>query len=171
MIPPADMLQRIARVSKSNGTGGEVVISFLNISPEDIDIEEPVFIAFDGLPVPFFFESFTRKGTNKAIAKLTGIDSIEDADEIAGSFILADSRYMDAGSDEQDFSFLEGWAFASKDGKTGGTIRSFLDIPGNPCLEVQSGSGGFMIPLHEDLIVSVDSESRRIVMDIPEGLL
>ena len=74
---------------------------------------------------------------------------MEDADEIAGSFILADSRYMDAGSDEQDFSFLEGWAFASKDGKTGGTIRSFLDIPGNPCLEVQSGSGEFMIPLHE----------------------
>ena len=54
---------RVAQVLKSNGTDGELLISFLDIAPEDIDLQEPVFIEFDGLPVPFYFESFTPRGT------------------------------------------------------------------------------------------------------------
>ena len=54
-------LRQIAQVLKSNGTDGEVAISFRDIAPEDISTEEPVFIYFDGLPVPFFIESFTRR--------------------------------------------------------------------------------------------------------------
>ena len=50
------MLQ-IAQVLKSNGTDGELVMSFREIAPEDINLKEPVFIVFDGLPVPFFIES------------------------------------------------------------------------------------------------------------------
>jgi len=52
---------RIAQVLKSNGTEGEVLLSLLDIAPEDIDLQEPVFIEFDGLPVPFYFESFTPR--------------------------------------------------------------------------------------------------------------
>jgi len=44
---------RIAQVLKSNGTQGELLVSFFDVSPEDIDLEEPVFVYFDGLPVPF----------------------------------------------------------------------------------------------------------------------
>ena len=85
------MMLKIARIQKSNGTDGEVVINFHGILPEDIDIEEPVFIYFDGLPVPFFFESFTRKGNTKALVRLTGVKSLADADEIAGQFIYTES--------------------------------------------------------------------------------
>ena len=53
-----DDLQQVAQVLKSNGTDGELVMSFRDIAPEDINIKEPVFIVFDGLPVPFFIESF-----------------------------------------------------------------------------------------------------------------
>ena len=45
------MLQ-IAQVLKSNGTDGELVLGFREIAPEDINLQEPVFIIFDGLPVP-----------------------------------------------------------------------------------------------------------------------
>ena len=48
-------MQRIAQVLKSNGRDGELLVSFTGIDPEDIDLEEPVFIEFDGLPVPFYF--------------------------------------------------------------------------------------------------------------------
>lgn len=46
-------LLQIARVLKSNGTEGEILIGFREISPEDLNQTEPVFITFDGLPVPF----------------------------------------------------------------------------------------------------------------------
>ena len=44
-------------------------------------------------------------------------------------------------------------------------------IPNNPCIEVETESGAVMIPLHEDLILSVDPEYQEIIMQIPAGLL
>ena len=61
---------RIAQVLKSNGTQGELLISFFDVAPEDIDLQEPVFIEFDGLPVPFYFESFVQRGSNRALVHL-----------------------------------------------------------------------------------------------------
>ena len=69
----SDFLQ-IARVLKSNGTEGEVLVGFRDMDPEDLNLKEPVFIEFDGLPVPFFIESFNRRGTSRALMKLTGIN-------------------------------------------------------------------------------------------------
>jgi ribosomal 30S subunit maturation factor RimM len=36
---------------------------------------------------------------------------------------------------------------------------------------VDTKNGAIMIPLHEDLILSVDPENLEIVMQIPAGLL
>ena len=51
---PSDFL-RIARVLKSYGNEGEILVGFRELGPEDLNLKEPVFIMFDGLPVPFFF--------------------------------------------------------------------------------------------------------------------
>ena len=75
---------KIAQVLKSNGRDGELLISFFDIAPEDIDLEEPVFIEFDGLPVPFYFESFQQRGNSRALVRLTGVHNLTDADELAG---------------------------------------------------------------------------------------
>ena len=42
-------LIQIARIVKSNGTDGELLASFRDVMPEDIDIQEPVFIYSDGI--------------------------------------------------------------------------------------------------------------------------
>ena len=52
-----------------------------------------------------------------------------------------------------------------------GEITDFLDIPNNPCIEVETENGAVMIPLHEDLILSVDPENLEIIMQIPAGLI
>ena len=82
----------IAQVLKSNGSDGELLISFRGFDPEDIDLQEPVFIEFDGLPVPFFFESFTPRGINRALVRLTGIRNLKDAEEIAGATLFLDTE-------------------------------------------------------------------------------
>ena len=37
-------MQKVAKVLKSNGTDGELVLSLFDIVPEDLDLQEPVFI-------------------------------------------------------------------------------------------------------------------------------
>ncbi len=155
---------RIAQVLKSNGAEGEVLIGFQNFGPEDIDVEEPVFICFDGLPVPFFFRSFTRKGVSRAFAKLTGVNNLKDAEELVGKAIFLD-REEESGED------LVGWTVVDGQGRRIGVITGVEYIPGNTCIHVETEGGQAMLPFHEDLVLSADNESGTLVMSVPEGLV
>ena len=178
-----DNLQQIAQVLKSNGTDGELVLGFREIAPEDINLNEPVFIIFDGLPVPFYIESFTKRGNTKALVHLTDICSMEDVEEIAGKAVYIEEENLPEMTLEDDgYAALIGWTVltpASPDQADDeecelyevGEITDFLDIPKNPCIEVETENGAIMIPLHEDLILSVDPEYQEIIMQIPAGLL
>ncbi|MBQ2966072.1 MAG: hypothetical protein IJE11_03550 [Bacteroidales bacterium] len=180
-----DNLQQVAQVLKSNGTDGELVMGFREIAPEDINLQEPVFIYFDGLPVPFFIESFTKRGNTKALVRLTDICSMEDVEEIAGKAVYIEEDNLPEMSLEEDgFAALVGWMVLTpgeEPGEAGddeeavlyevGEIIEFYDIPNNPCIEVETENGAVMIPLHEDFILSVDPDNQEIVMLIPEGLI
>ena len=159
------MLQ-IGKVLKSNGTDGELLISFLDVSPEDIDLQEPVYIEFDGLPVPFYFESFTRRGTQRALARLTGVRSLKDADELAGAAVYADYFEEEEGED------LSGWTVLDQDGTPVGTVSDYEDIPGNTCLWVLRPDGTeVLLPFHEDLVIGLEPDKTTLRLRIPDGLL
>ena len=182
-----DNLQQIAQVLKSNGTDGELVLGFREIAPEDINLNEPVFIVFDGLPVPFFIESFTKRGNSKALVRLTDICSMEDVEEIAGKAVyIEESQLPEMSLEEDGYAALIGWMLLTPAGDLSsslemtdeepefyevGEITDFIDIPNNPCIEVETENGAVMIPLHEDLILSVDPEYQEIIMQIPAGLI
>ena len=159
-------MQRIGQVLKSNGRDGELLVSFSGIAPEDIDLEEPVFIEFDGLPVPFYFEAFSQRGNSRALVRLTGVHSLTDADELAGAVLYAeDDLYED---EEED---LTGWTVLDADGTKVGTVSAHEDIPGNPCIWVETGRGECLLPLREELVLDVDETEKTLRMEIPEGLL
>ena len=157
-------MQRIAQVLKSNGTDGELLISFFDIGPEDIDLQEPVFIIFDGLPVPFYFDSFKQRGNNRALVRLTGVRSLKDADELAGQAVYAD--YFEEEAEED----LTGWTVQNPEGETIGTITDYEDIPGNTCLWVKRPDGTeVLLPFHEDLVQGL--QDGILTLTIPDGLL
>ena len=157
---------RIAQVLKSNGTDGGLLISFLDVSPEDIDLQEPVFIYFDGLPVPFYFEAFTPRGTNRALVRLTGVRSLRDADELSGAELFAD--YFEE-EEEEDFT---GYTVLSPDGHTVGVVSGTEDIPGNLCLWVERPGGQeVLLPFHPNLIQKIQDDDKTIVLQLPEGIL
>ena len=159
-------MQRIAQVLKSNGRDGELLVSFTLIAPEDIDLEEPVFVEFDGLPFPFYFESFQQRGNSRALVRLTGVHSLADADELAGAALLVeDGLYEDDGED------LTGWTVLDADGREVGTVSAHEDIPGNPCVWVRTKKGEALLPLHDQLVLSVDEDAQTLRMVIPEGIL
>ena len=157
------MLQ-IAKVLKSFGTDGGVLVGLRGIAPEDIDQKEPVYIYFDGLPVPFFIESIEPKGTDKAVVHLCDIGNLEDAEEIAGQAIWAE---MELEEDEDED--LTGWTLFDK-GTEVGKISGMEPIPGNLLAYVDTGDHEVLIPIHDDFIVSADPDRQEIVLDLPDGL-
>ena len=157
---------RIGKVLKSNGTDGGLILSFFDILPEDIDLQEPVFIEFDGLPVPFYFESFTPKGSNRALVQITGVRNLKDADELTGADVYAD--YFE----EDEAEGFTGWAVLNEDGVKVGEVFDFEDIPGTTCLWVKRpDETEVLLPFHQDLVVSVDEKKHILTLIIPEGIL
>ena len=151
----------IAKILKSNGVDGDLLVSFIDFDISEIDTNEPVFVIFDGLPVPFFIESLTRRGSSRAIIHLTDIDCLADAEEVTGRELLLDAEW-----EEDDYLDFTGWTLYDRE-RLIGTVTGFEDIPGNPCLDVS----GTLVPLHEDLIISTDPATRTLVMALPDGLL
>jgi len=154
----------VAKILKSHGTDGGMLISLLGVRIDEIDLEEPVFVSFDGLPVPFYFDDLQPRGTSKAVAHMTDVKTLEDAEEMVGKTIEADIEFED--ETEEDFT---GWTMLCRGARIG-EVTGMEPIPGNLCLYVAAEGGEAMIPLHEDFIISVDPDSRILDLDLPEGL-
>lgn len=172
MKASADKLTPIAKIAKSSGAKGEIVVRFHSDYRDQIDLKRPVFIKYDGLPVPFFIESFDLKGANQAIVSLRWIDSGELSDEIVGEFIFVD--YIKSPKEEFTPKELIGFEVVDTKGGSVGTVTSFYDYAMNPCIGISSESTNnqeILLPLHKDIITKSDLKKRRITVNIPEGLL
>ena len=163
------MLQ-IAKILKSNGTDGGLLIGVRDIEVGQIDLQEPVFIEFDGLPVPFFIQDLQQRGNSKAIIHLNDITSLADAEEVVGRGLFIEGEWEE--EEEMDFT---GWTLLNR-GVQVGTVTGMEPIPGNLCVYVRKSSHSGLdpeplIPLHPDLIISADPATRTLNLDLPEGLL
>ena len=152
------------KVLKSWGAAGEVVLRRPADSTQDLNVQEPVFIEFDGLPVPFYFESLQEKG-NRLIVKFEDIDTLAQAEELVGREV----RF--AAEEEEEEDTLIGLKVRdSRSRRIVGEIVDFSDYGGNIVLTVETKDRGeVLLPLHEELIVNIHGEV--ITLDIPEGLL
>lgn len=170
----------VAKVIKSYGTEGAVTIRFSDSQMHEI--EGPVFIFFDGFPVPFFIETSVPKGSG-ALIKFETVNDLSHAEELVGRDINIElskgSRRMMAsieGNDQGQFSFLCGYEVMNEDDAIVGIVEKFLDYPGNPCLEISTDSNqddnndAIIIPLHSDLIIDINEKKRLLKMKIPVGL-
>ena len=152
---------RVAKILKSNGTDGGLLIGVRDIEVGQIDLQEPVFIEFDGLPVPFFIQDLQQRGNSKAVIHLNDIVNLEDAEEVVGRDLFIEGEWEE--EPELDFT---GWTLLNR-GERVGTVTGMEPIPGNLCLYV----GDTLIPLHPDLILSADPATRTLDLDLPDGLL
>ena len=164
----------VAQIVKSYDVNGEVVIRLSSGLLEDYNFKkEPVFIIFDGLPVPFFITSFKTKGSNGALVKFETINDLSHSEELLKKEILVDSSTIDPDSIDMDedqamAAFLMGFKVKDQNGKLVGEISDYYNYPNNPCIEL---NGKHLVPFNEELILKLDNKKRVIAMTIPGGLL
>ena len=151
------------KVLKSWGAEGQVVLSLDADDPRDLESEEPVFIEFDGLPVPFFIETVEPKG-GRYIVKFEDVDTLAEAEELVGR-----TASLDEGEEEEEDSLIGLQVKDSRTRKLIGPIVAVDDFGGNVIITVDANGQEVLLPLHEDLIVSIHDDV--LTLDIPNGLL
>lgn len=164
-------LLQIARINKSYGTDGDLIVTISPDLPEETDLlEEPVFIIFDGLPVPFFVLDYSPRGKNKLVISLYDVDDVKYAEELIGKDLYIRKQKERTNSYQSDSDIL---GFTLIDQKSGviGTIEDILDYSGNICLFVATAEGKILVPYHQDLVVTLDPSKKSILMRLPDGLI
>lgn len=158
----------IAQVLKSYGTDGEVIVNSPEILCRQFEKNEPVFLLFNRLPVPFFIDRITPRGNKRAIVKFDTIDTLAVAEEISGMEIFLNEEGSQTMEDDNIDSII-GFTLKNSKGESVGTVSDFMDFSGNICLCLEGSDT--LIPYHEDLLIDADFENRTITLEISEGLL
>jgi 16S rRNA processing protein RimM len=178
MREPANMLP-VARIVKSFGDDGRVLIRLSSQTKSDIKTKDPVFIFFDELPVPFFILEMQPKGNNQILVRIEGIENWQQSEEICGEIVYVERKSKKNTNSKQDSpeegDDLIGYKIKSFDNSFEGEVSNFYDFANNPCLGVQILENECkgeekLIPLAQEFIVSVNTSKREIVVKVPEGL-
>lgn len=160
-------MKTIGRITKTYGFEGAVVVrseSGITWEPEQ---GEPVFIVIDGIPVPFF----TREAFSPSPATL--VISFDDylTTESVSPFKGCEVRIAGETEENDDMAALDGYSLTDINSGVRGTITSVIQNPGQLLAVVTVPGGEILVPLHPDLIVSVDRKRKTIEMSLPEGLI
>lgn len=86
----------VARVSKSFGSEGELLVSLFDTFPDDFDLREPLFVEIDRLAVPLFCDRFERRGRSGALVVFADFYSERRTAELIGrELFLCGGRLAD----------------------------------------------------------------------------
>jgi 16S rRNA processing protein RimM len=168
-MPDAEWVA-IALLGRTRGNRGEVTAQALGGKPERFQILGEVYLAGGrpGCPDRLEVEStWFHSGT--LIFKFRGVDSISEAEKLVGAEVrvpLSERVAPDPG--EFFLSELEGCQVVDRrTGATLGQITGWEDGGGTGLLVVDDE---WTIPFARSICVEIDPASRRIAVELPEGL-
>jgi 16S rRNA processing protein RimM len=160
----------LGTLTKPHGTRGSLIVRFSGLKAEDIKKRGLVFVEIDGLPVPFFIESFQEKTADTVILKIEGVDTENKAREFLGYpvYVMKDQIRIKPASEEiQD---IKGYQVIDRHLGFIGFAEEVVEMVKNPLLSVINGDKEFLVPVHEDIILEISDKERIIRIDAPEGL-
>ena len=158
----ADEVYKIGRLGKTHGIHGEITMQVDDDIFDRTDADYVV-LCLDGIMVPFFFAEYRFKTDETALVKFCDIDTQERAQELVGTDVYFPRTEADDDDDELTYAQLVGYTVNDI-----GKIAFIDDQTDNIMFEMEDGT---LIPASEELIVEVDTQNRKITMNLPEGLL
>lgn len=171
MINLSDCIE-LGKITKCHGINGQVILKLSNPDIEEINEMELVFIKVDGLPVPFFISEHTERSGNSLVLTIDDIRNETDAREIIDCAVYIQNSQVEL-SDVPLLQSNDLVGFIVVDEKLGeiGKIERILDYDNNPLLQIIHKNRELLIPLHEDLIIELDSNKSILYIRAPEGIL
>ena len=160
-------MKTIGRITKTYGFEGAVVVRSESGITGEPEQGEPVFVVIDGIPVPFF----TRESFSPAPDTL--VISFDDylTSESVSSLKGCEVRISGEAEQSNELAGLDGYTLTDSNSGFRGTVRSVLQNPGQLLAIVSTHSGEILVPLHPDLITTIDRKKKTIEMSLPEGLI
>lgn len=163
IINPAN---QVGVIQKEYGKGEQLVVRLWDTFVEDLD--KPLWVEIDSLPVPLFMGSFQPQGRERAIIMFEDFETPEKAAMLVGLKLYGE--YIAKYDDDDPWEFLVGYTFHDTTSGKQGKIVNFIDNQINPLIEVEIDGDKYLLPIAEELVDGLDEQDRIIVMSQAEGI-
>jgi 16S rRNA processing protein RimM len=162
----------IGLITRPHGIKGQLILKLINLSFEEIEQMEWVFVIIDGLPVPFFIEEFSERNAETLLIKLEDINAEEDARKLSGASAFINKKIIITDNHSQ-FSFFDRIGYKVIDKTHGyiGDLDALSDNTQNPLFHIKKDRKEILLPLQKEFIDTIDDKLQEINVNCPEGLL
>ena len=162
----------LGKIVKKYSFKGELLVKLDTDDPSIYTKMESVFIDKNKNLIPFFIERSSLHKSTLLRVKFEDIDSEEDADKLLKSELYLPLEFLPQLTGNK-FYYHEIVGFEAEDLSFGliGIIKGVNDNTNQAILEIDRNGSEILIPLIDDFIKSVDREQKKIILEVPEGLI
>ncbi len=163
-----DPLLEIGVLGRPHGVRGEVTLLLAGDAPKALVTSLDLY-SENGEPLKV--SSLREKSRSRFIVTLDGVSSREDAASLTGLKVLVKRAEIPRPTSGWYPRELVGLEVVDLADRVLGRVLGLLPTGGVDVLEIDGEMGPWMLPATRPLIVAVDLEEGRVMVDPPEGLL
>ena len=162
----------LGKIAKKFSFKGEVLIYLDTDEPELYENLESMFVECGKHLVPFFIENSSLHKNDFLRVRFEDVKDEEEADALLGNHVYLPLKMLPKLTGNK-FYFHEVIGFEIEDKRFGfvGEIQSINDSSAQPLFEVLNGDVEILIPMINHFLVKIDRENKKVLMDLPEGLI
>ena len=162
----------LGKIAKKFSFKGEVLAYLDTDEPELYENLESVFVEHNKHLVPFFIETSSLHKNDFLRVRFEDVNTEEDADALVGNAVYLPLTMLPKLSGNK-FYFHEVIGFEIEDQRLGvfGKIAAVNDTTAQPLFEVLNGDVEMLIPMVDHFLLKIDRENKKVMMDLPDGLI
>ena len=162
----------LGKIAKKFSFKWEVLAYLDTDEPELYENLESVFVECNKHLVPFFIESSSLHKNDFLRIRFEDLNTEEEADALLGNDLYLPLTMLPKLTGNK-FYFHEVIGFEVEDKRLGvvGKIQSINDSTAQSLFEVLNGEAEILIPMIDHFLIKIDRENKKVIMDLPEGLI
>jgi len=168
----AEQLVPLGKIATTHGLDGWLKLNAFNADTAVLVAGRLVCLNLGDTHVALELAADAKLFKKQFLIKLRGIDRIDDAQRWVGATLSVDENALEPLDPGQYYHYqVIGFEVFHKDGTRIGTIASLLSTAGGDILVVKEAEKEYLIPAVKEIVDKVDFDTRRVIVDPPEGLL
>lgn len=166
-----DECYELGRITKVHGLKGEVQVLLDVDDPFEYEDLDAVLLERDGELVPYFIEAINVQ-SNRVIVKFEEIGTIEQATPLVNAKLwLSLENLPELQGDQFYYHEIVGYRVVDERAGELGGIQEIATMPTQDLIVLEHQGKEVLIPITDDIIGTLDRETRTLHVHLPEGLL
>jgi 16S rRNA processing protein RimM len=120
--------------------------------------------------IPWFIESSEAKSETETFLKIEGVNTKEQANKFTQKEVwLQEEDFKRLSATSSPLNLL-GYSIVEGE-KILGAIQEIIEQPHQLLCKIEINGNEVLIPLHEGTIKKIDRRNKKVIVELPEGLL